>query len=125
MTSLLDQNDNVLYDHDSKANLLWQSFKERLGTSNFSGIHYDLTHFFSPTDLSQLVDPFLRTEIDQVVRNLPSYKAPGPDGFNTDFLKKCWIIICEDFYRLFDDFYNGLICTQSINGSYYSYSQEG
>jgi hypothetical protein len=25
-----------------------------------------------------------------VVANLPSGKAPGPDGFNTDFMKKCW-----------------------------------
>jgi len=61
---------------------------------------------------------FTKTEIDQVVKNLPSYKAPGPDGFNTDFLKKCWPIICEDFYRLFEDFHRGKVCLQSINGSY-------
>lgn len=61
---------------------------------------------------------FPRAEIDQVVKHLPSHKAPGPDGFNIDFLKKCWPIISEDFYRLFDDFFSGHICLQSINGSY-------
>jgi hypothetical protein len=64
-----------------------------------------------------LIQRFTRQEIDKVVKILPSYKAPGPDGFNTDFLKKCWPIICEDFYRLFEDFYDGQVCLQSINGS--------
>lgn len=69
-------------------------------------------------DLSQLSVNFSRAEIDQVVKNLPSNKAPGPDGFNTDFIKRCWPIICEDFYRLFEEFFSGQICLQSINGSY-------
>jgi hypothetical protein len=121
ITSLIDDNATVLYDHDTKANLIWNSFKERLGTSNFSGILFDLSQFFATQrnlDFSQLTQPFSKTEIDQVVRNLPSYKAPGPDGFNTDFLKKCWPIICQDFYKLFDDFYSGNVCLQSVNGSY-------
>jgi len=68
-------------------------------------------------DLSSLVAPFDKQEIDLVVRSLPSDKAPGPDGFNTDFVKKCMTIICADFYRLCNDFYSGNICLQSINGS--------
>ena len=68
-------------------------------------------------DLSSLVAPFSTMEIDLVVRNLPSDKAPGPDGFNTDFVKKCWPIICQDFYKLCTAFYNGDVCLQSINSS--------
>lgn len=91
--------------------MLWQSFKQRLGMTEFSGLQFDLSaHFTNPVDLSFLIENFSRTEIDQVVRSLPSYKAPGPDGFNTDFLKKCWCIISEDFYRLFEDSYNSQIC---------------
>jgi len=62
------------------------------------------------TDLSSLVAPFDRQQIDLVVRSLHSDKAPGPDGFNTDFTKKCWPIIYEDFYRLCNAFYSGAIC---------------
>jgi hypothetical protein len=51
-----------------------------------------------------LIETFNKTEIDAVVKALPSDKAPGPDGFNTDFLKKYWPLICQDFYKLFDDF---------------------
>ena len=89
ITYLANDNGDLVYDHESKAELLWQSFKERLGTSNFTGIQLDLSqHFVGQRDLSHLVMNFTKTKIDQVVKNLPSYKAPGPDGFNTDFLKK-------------------------------------
>ena len=69
-------------------------------------------------DLSSLVAPFSTMEIDLVVRNLPSDKAPGPDGFNTDFVKKCWPIISQDFYNLCNAFYQGDVCLQSLNGSH-------
>lgn len=36
---------------------------------------------------ASLVESF-HEEIDQVIKLLPSDKAPGPDGFNTDFVKR-------------------------------------
>jgi hypothetical protein len=78
-----------------------------LGVSDFSSIHFDLDSLMQPeVDLSSLVQPFAKDEIDAVIRALPSDKTLGPDGFNTDFVKKCWPIIYEDFYRLCDGFYN-------------------
>ena len=38
ITYLANDNGDLVYDHESKAKLLWQSFKERSGTSNFTGI---------------------------------------------------------------------------------------
>ena len=69
-------------------------------------------------DLSFLVNPILKDEIDSVVKHLPSDKALGPDGFNIDFLKRCWHIISNDFYNLCSSFFNGDICLQSLNGSH-------
>jgi hypothetical protein len=65
-----------------------------------------------------LETPFSRSEIDQIIKNLPSNKSPGPDGFNTDFVRKCWPVIASDFYELCDKFYDGSICMDNINGSY-------
>ena len=56
-------------------------------------------------DLSSLELPFSKEEIDSVVHSLPTDKSPGPDGFNIDFVKRSWHIICEDFYRLCFAFY--------------------
>ena len=69
-------------------------------------------------ELSSVVDPFLKEEIDLVVKHLLLGKTPGLDGFNTDFIKKCWPIICNDFYNLCQAFYNGNVCLQSLNGSH-------
>jgi hypothetical protein len=46
-----------------------------------------------------LVLPFSRDEIDSMVKAMPPDKALGPDGFNTDFIKHYWSIICDDFLQ--------------------------
>jgi hypothetical protein len=56
--------------------------------------------------------------IDLVIKMLPSDKAPGLGGFNTDFVKKCWPTISQDFYNLCNAFYLGDVCLQSLNGSH-------
>jgi hypothetical protein len=66
-------------------------------------------------DLSFLEAPFSPEEIDAVVKEFPNNKCPGPDGFNAEFLKKCWPIIKKDFYDLCNQFYVGNLCLQSIN----------
>ena len=45
-------------------------------------------------------------------------KAPGPDGFNGMFVKKCWPIIKEDFYNLCDSFFKLEVNLESINISF-------
>jgi hypothetical protein len=69
-------------------------------------------------DLEVLEVPLAHEEIDEVVESLATDKTPGPDGFNNDFLKKCWSIIAPDFYALCEGFQTGEICLQSINGSF-------
>jgi hypothetical protein len=79
----------------------------------------DLSNLLNTSQkLGCLSEPFTSAEIDYVVQNLPHDKSPGPDGFNTDFLKKCWPIIKHDFYDLCAAFHQGNICLQSLNGSY-------
>lgn len=119
ITQLVNEDGLTLTDHQEKADLIWSAFKERQGTSNFSSIGFDLADYLQPNlDLDFLVQPFLKEEVDAVVKALPSDKSPGPDDFNIDFVKKCWPIICTDFYSLCDNFHSGLVCLQSINGSY-------
>jgi hypothetical protein len=67
-------------------------------------------------DLSHLPEPFTTEEIDQTIKEMPSDKAPAPDGFDARFLK-CWHIIKDDFYQLCEDFYNGTVSLQAINSS--------
>lgn len=68
--------------------------------------------------LADLELPFLKEEIDNVIKEIPADKAPGPDGFNGAFVKNYWDIISEDFYELIKDFYHGKVNLQCINGSF-------
>ena len=105
--------------HQDKAHILWEAYKERLGKSEFTAMQLNLEEILSPNpNLSSLEEPFTSEEIDQVVASLPTDKSPGPDGFNTDFIKKCWPIIKQDFYNLCQEFYEGNICLQSLNSSF-------
>lgn len=78
------------HDHHSKAAILFRAFKARLGqtsaTDNPLLLHSLLQHH---DFLQELEDPFTKDEIDEVVKNLPSDKSPGFDGFNAAFLKSC------------------------------------
>jgi hypothetical protein len=53
-----------------------------------------------------------------VIAELPNNKSPGPDGFNNEFIKGCWSLIANDYYNLFETFYEQEICMRSINTSH-------
>jgi hypothetical protein len=117
IVSLVDGNDQVISDHEQKANLLWNAYKNRLGYSEFSGLAMNLEEILVRHDLSSLSSDFSQDDIDLAVRSMPTNHSPGPDGFNGLFFKKCWSIIREDFSRLLRDFFSNNISLQSINSS--------
>jgi hypothetical protein len=88
--SLLDEEGVAKLRHEDKALILWESFKERLGTSEFQQIHFDLSQLMEPIhNLEALESPFLIEEIDTIIKELPNGKSLGPYGFNSDFMKAC------------------------------------
>jgi mannosylglycoprotein endo-beta-mannosidase len=69
-------------------------------------------------NLDWLESEFLKEDIDKIIAELPNNKSPGPDGFNGEFLKKCWPTLAQVFYDLCRDFFEGSVCLRSINSSY-------
>lgn len=119
ITTLDDSSGAIVYNHAQKATMIWEDFRQRLGTSVFESMQFDLDSFLhSGIDLSSLEVPFNLQEIDDVVKNPPTDKSPGLDGFNNEFLKRCWTIIKQDFYNLCFAFHSREVCLQSINGSF-------
>ena len=81
-----------LIQHEDKAHYLWHSFKNRMGVSREVSMAFDLSSLVSVCSydiLEGLVAPFTKAEIDNIIKRLPADKAPGPDGFNGVFIKKC------------------------------------
>jgi hypothetical protein len=102
-------------EHEHKAAILWNSFKDRLGQTEAKRMQFDLSTLIQVGELDK---EFSHNEIDRLIADLPLNKAPGHDGFNRMFLKRCWPIIKEDFYALFDGFYHEQVNLQCLNSSY-------
>jgi hypothetical protein len=116
---LQDDSGNVITDHEAMAGLLWSSYKERMGRSEGIDMQFDLNVILQRVEgLDDLTRPFEKKELDDIIKAMPSDRAPGPDGFSGMFLKRCWPIVQNEFYRLAADFYNGTLRMENINGSY-------
>jgi hypothetical protein len=53
-------------------------------------------------NVSELEAAFMEGKICEVLRRLPPRKAPGPDGFNTEFRQRCLGILKVHFMAAFD-----------------------
>jgi len=72
----------------------------RLKDLNWEDLH------FPSVNLDTLDAPFTEVEILNVIKQLPSDKAPGPDGFTAKFFRSCWPIIKNDVIAAVNSFYN-------------------
>ncbi|XP_071678500.1 uncharacterized protein [Lolium perenne] len=104
--------------HDQKAAILWNAFRNRMGKTEPTEMKFDLSSLITPQDLSRLEVPFTKEEIDEVIHSMPNDKAPGPDGFNGQFMKKYWHVMKKQFYDLCFNFYSGNLDIHSLNTAF-------
>jgi hypothetical protein len=88
ITHLKEPDDSLIFSHDHKAAIIWESYKNRLGISEATSMQFNLHDMIEAQDLHHLDNPFTPEEIEAMVKGMPPDKAPGPDGFNGHFLKK-------------------------------------
>jgi hypothetical protein len=91
------QKEEILHNHFSlvmghgacrSRDLKWDNLN--LGNMSFDGID----------------DPFLEEEVPKAISQMPSDKAPDPDGFTGAFFKKCWGTIKVDVMGAIHQFNN-------------------
>lgn len=110
---------NIVTSHQEKALAFLSCFQARMGTSNGYQMIINLQDLYHPSNhLSDLSTMPSKEEIDKVIRTMPTDKAPGLDGFNGLFMKKCWSIISEDYCKLAHDFFGQKISIQNLNSSF-------
>ncbi|XP_038704727.1 uncharacterized protein LOC120000673 [Tripterygium wilfordii] len=76
----------------------------------FKSLSYEMSN--------SLETPVLKEEIKEAIWNCEGSKAPGPDGFNFNFLKKSWSIIENDVCSMVHLFYTTGKLPAGVNSSF-------
>ncbi|GLT95878.1 hypothetical protein SLE2022_135350 [Rubroshorea leprosula] len=67
---------------------------------------------------AELERPFSVEEIEEGLKSCEGTKAPGPDGFNFNFLKCVWSCLKEDFMSFFEEFHQNGRLVRGLNSSF-------
>jgi hypothetical protein len=62
-----------------------------------------------------LIQKFSEVEVKEAIFQMEHNKAPGPDGFPSEFYQAFWHVIKDDLMALFEDFHNGTLPLHSLN----------
>jgi hypothetical protein len=119
ISQIVDSSGRTISDHTEKSALFYHEFKRRMGCSIPTSPQYQLNNIVPYCgNLDHLCLPFSQEEIENIILELPSDKAPGPNGFNNLFFKRARHIIREDFFKLSTNFFNHDVDLKSVNHSY-------
>ena len=95
-------NEVVLFDNDEMAEAVYEHFNSILGSSGNQQNLIALHELRLPSVQAVLLDEcFSEDEIWQAILDMPTDKAPGPDGFTGMFYRVAWPIIKPDILRAF------------------------
>jgi hypothetical protein len=110
---------SIIYDHHQMVWKFLDSFKSRMVRTMGTNMGFNLQRLVKHVDgLEVLSQPFTKEEMDSVIKYMRVHRAPGPNGFSGIFLKKCWDIICDDFYQLAKYFHDGTTGLHNTSSSY-------
>ena len=93
---LKDKDDNWVEGFEEVVVTITDFYKGLLGQQESQRIHIDphviaYGHTLSIEQQISLCKPFKEIEIKQALFSIPSFKSPGPDGFNSGFYRASWL----------------------------------
>jgi hypothetical protein len=101
----IKHNNGWITDHVAKEHVVHNHFNAVMGRGNARSVdfNWEAIHFDNP-NLASMGDPFTEDEVRNAINQMPSDKAPGPDGFTGVFFKRCWSIIKGDIMKVIERF---------------------
>lgn len=82
---------------EDKLQAAYDYFLNIMGSANPRTVAISLSTIgVASHNLSDLESDIMEDEVKKVIMDMPSEKAPGPDGFSGGFFKRCWDIVKGD-----------------------------
>jgi exonuclease III len=109
ITSLISANGEPLHSHEDMEAALVGHYQNLL-TEPIPDRHEAIAKLTQhvPTLVTReqnlaLLRPISIEEVDQALQDTPKCKAPGPDGFTSDFFHHCWPMIRHEVWEILED----------------------
>ncbi|KAM0002505.1 putative RNA-directed DNA polymerase [Helianthus debilis subsp. tardiflorus] len=80
--------------------------------------HCDWFKMVPVEDARRLVRGFTKEEIREAVLDCGSDRAPGPDGFNFNFIKQFWNVLEDDSVKMFNSFFETGVISRGCSTSF-------
>jgi exonuclease III len=108
---ILRLNDKVATTIDDKLDLATEYFSGIIGSVPLRQLALNLDALQLPsltaTQARSLGAPFTKDEVKKIIMEMPSERAPGPEGFSGLFFKTCWEVIGDDFVPALEHLHKG------------------
>jgi hypothetical protein len=109
ITHLISDDGETIHSHDDMEttlidyyqNLLTEPLPDRHEAINKVTQH--VPSLVTQEQKLSLLRPFTIEEVDQALQDTPKCKAPGPDGFTSDFFHHCWPMIKTEVWEILED----------------------
>ncbi|WVZ62402.1 hypothetical protein U9M48_012158 [Paspalum notatum var. saurae] len=94
--------------HEGMEDAIFQHFNSVFGSSVLRSHGLNLSALgYTASDLSAVDSPFTTEEVWAIIKELPSDRALGPDGFNGAFYKTAWPVIRREVMQALVAFHEG------------------
>jgi hypothetical protein len=109
ITQLEDAQGNPIREHNQIVEELTNYYKDLLTETNddrastIDKITRHIPSLVTQEHNEALMRPITQEEVDHAVKEIPPGKAPGPDGFTTDFFHHCWDMIREEVWQVVEE----------------------
>ncbi|XP_050207374.1 uncharacterized protein LOC126656799 [Mercurialis annua] len=112
----------VIEDNDKIKDEILRHYMKFIGSAeqnrtNTNPAIFDYGHMLDDGDRDYLDAVVLDDEIKSSLFDINGDKAPGPDGYNSNFFKKSWSIIGEDIIDAVKDFFRSGIMLKQANAT--------
>jgi hypothetical protein len=124
ITHLEDDQGNHIREHQKIEEELLRYYQDLLKEPNIDRteairrVTEHIPALVTPEQNSALTRPITQEEVDQAIKAMPAGKAPGPDGFTTDFFHHCWDLIREDVWAVVEESRTSGLVLPALNATF-------